>query len=123
MSHIVEIKTEVHDEAAVQAACSRLRLPAASRGTFELYSSTEEGLGIELPDWRYPVVANTNTGQLRFDNYEGRWGEQKHLDGFLQGYAVEKAKIEARRKGHTVSEQRLENGAIKLTVSVSGGGA
>ena len=123
MSHIVEIKTEVRDEAAVQAACSRLRLPAASCGTFELYSSTEEGLGIELPDWRYPVVADTNTGQLRFDNYEGRWGPQEHLDGFLQGYAVEKAKIEARRKGHTVTEQQMDNGSIKLTVAMAGGAA
>ena len=121
MSHIVSIETQVRDEAAVQAACLRLQLPAASRGTFKLYSSTEEGLGVELPGWRYPVVANTNTGQLRFDNYEGRWGEQKHLDGFLQGYAVEKAKIEACRKGHTVTEQQMDNGAIKLTVAMAGG--
>ncbi len=34
MSHIVEIKTEVRDEAAVQSACSRLHLPRATRGTF-----------------------------------------------------------------------------------------
>ena len=76
MSHIVSIKTEVRDEAAVQAACSRLHLPRATRGTFELYSSTETGLGVELPHWKYPVVANTETGQLRFDNYGGRWGSQ-----------------------------------------------
>ena len=123
MSHIVSIETEVRDEAAVQAACSRLRLPAATRGRFELYSSTEEGLGIELPDWRYPVVANTDTGQLCFDNYEGRWGAQQHLDGFLQRYAVEKARIEARRKGHTVTEQQMDSGAIKLTVTMTGGEA
>ena len=65
MSHIVEIKTEVRDEAAVQAVCSRLHLAHAKRGTFELYSSTETGLGIELPRWKYPVVANTETGQLQ----------------------------------------------------------
>ena len=59
MSHIVSITTEVRDEAAVQAACTRLHLPRATRGTFELYSSIETGLGIELPDWRYPVVADT----------------------------------------------------------------
>ena len=120
MSHMVEIKTEVRDEAAVQSACSRLHLPRAKRGTFELYSSTETGLAIELPHWKYPVVANTNTGELRYDNYQGRWGSQEFLDQFLQMYAVEKAKIEARKKGHTVTEQRLDNGSIKLTVSVGG---
>ena len=120
MSHIVEIKTEVRDEAAVQAACSRLHLPRATRGTFQLYSSEETGLGIELPHWKYPVVANMDTGQLRFDNYEGRWGAQEFLDQFLQAYATERVKIEARKKGHSVVEQRLDNGSIKLTVSVGG---
>ena len=120
MSHIVEIKTEVRDEAAVQSACSRLHLPRATRGTFELYSSTETGLGIELPHWKYPVVANTDTGELRYDNYAGRWGSQESLDQLLQMYAVEKAKIEARKKGHTVTEQRLDGGSIKLTVNVGG---
>ena len=125
MSHIVQIKTEVRDEAAVQSACSRLHLPRATRGTFELYSSTETGLGVELPHWKYPVVATSDesgqlTGQLRFDNYNGRWGSQESLDRFLQVYAVEKAKIEAQKKGHSVIEQRLDNGSIKLTVNVGG---
>ena len=125
MCHIVEIKTEMRDEATVQSACSRLHLPRATRGTFELYSSTETGLGIELPRWKYPVVVTSNddgqlSGQLKFDNYGGRWGTQEHLDRFMQVYAVEKAKIEARKKGHSVTEQRLDNGSIKLTVNVGG---
>ncbi len=120
MSHIVSIQTEVRDEAAVQAACKRLHLPRATRGTFQLYSSTETGLGIELPHWKYPVVANTETGQLRYDNYNGRWGSQEFLDQFLQAYAVERAKCLARQKGHSVVEQRLDNGSIKLTVNVGG---
>jgi hypothetical protein len=120
MSHIVQIKTEVRDEAAVQLACRRLHLPAATRGMFQLYTRFEEGLGIELPHWTYPVVANTDTGQLRYDNYEGRWGSQEFLDQFLQMYAVEKAKLEARKKGHAVTEQWLGNGSVKLTVAVGG---
>ena len=120
MSHIVEIKTEVRSEEAVQSACSRLHFPRANRGTFQLYSSEETGLGIELPHWKYPVVANTETGQLRYDNYEGRWGSQEFLDQFLQAYAVERTKIEARKMGHSVVEQRLDNGSVKLTVQVGG---
>ena len=118
MSHIVEITTEVRDDAAVQAACQRLQLPRAERGTFQLYTSAETGLGIRLHDWKYPVVANTDTGQLRYDNFSGRWGRQECLDSFLQKYAVERAKLEARKKGHSVVEQALPNGSIKLTVNV-----
>ena len=120
MSHTVEIETEVRDEAAVNAACSRLHLPRATRRTFQLYSTEATGLGIELPRWKYPVVADTETGQLQYDNYNERWGSQEYLDQFLQMYAVEKAKIEARRKGHSVVEQRLDSGSIKLTVEVGG---
>jgi hypothetical protein len=120
MSHVVEIKTLIRSQTAVELACSRLHLPLPTRGTFELYNSTETGLGIELPKWKYPVVANTETGQIRFDNYQGRWGNQEELDQLLKMYAVERAKIEARRKGYSVTEQKLDNGAIKLTVAVGG---
>jgi hypothetical protein len=120
MSHIVEIKTEVRDEAAVSAACQRLKLETPTQGTAKLFSSSATGVIVKLPGWRYPAVFETQTGQARFDNYGGRWGEQRQLDRFLQGYAVEKTKIEARKKGHTVTEQSQVDGSIKLTVSVGG---
>ena len=120
MSHIVQIKTEVRDEAAVKAACTRLQLPAPETKTVRLFNATATGLCVELPDWQYPVVCNLQTGQVSYDNYNGLWGEQKHLNSFLQGYAVEKAKIEARKKGHSVTETALHDGSIKVTVRVGG---
>ena len=51
------------------------------------------------------------------------WGKQQELDRFLQAYACGLAKIEARKKGHTVSEQTLADGSIKLTIQVAGGPA
>jgi len=42
------------------------------------------------------------------------------MDAFVQAYAVEKAKVECRRKGHTCTEQTLSDGSIKLTVNVGG---
>jgi hypothetical protein len=98
-----------------------LNLNQPQQGTFRLFSGEATGLAVELPDWRYPVICDTNTGQLRYDNYSGRWGEQKHLDAFLQMYAVEKCRVESRRKGHTVTEQALPDGSVKLTVQVNGG--
>jgi len=120
MSHIVQIQTEVRDPVAVRSACDRLKLPQPTQGTFKLFSSEATGLGIELPSWRYPVVCDTASGQVRYDNYGGRWGDQVQFDRFLQAYAVEKAKVEARKKGHTVTEQSLADGSIKLTVQVGG---
>ena len=120
MSHIVEIKTEIRDEQAVKAACVRLQIPTPEHKTVRLFNATATGLCVQLPNWSYPVVANLQTGQLQYDNYGGSWGEQKHLNSFLQGYAVEKAKIEARKKGHMCSETRLEDGSIKVTIRVGG---
>ncbi len=121
MSHIVTVKTEVRDPAAVAAACRRLALPEPAQGTAQLYSGQATGLLVHLPDWLYPVVIDTTTGTVRFDNYGGAWGSQEHLDRFMQAYAVEKAAIEARRKGYAVSEQPLAGGSIRLTIQAGGG--
>jgi hypothetical protein len=123
MSHIVMIQTEVRDVAAVAAACRRLGLGEPVQGTTRLYSGQVTGLAVQLPDWRYPVVADVATGRLRYDNFGGHWGDQRQLDRFLQAYAVEKAKLEARKRGHSVTEQALTDGSIKLTVQVAGGAA
>ena len=39
----------------------------------------------------------------------------------LSSYAVEMAKIESRKLGHTVIEQPLADWSIKLTIQVAGG--
>jgi hypothetical protein len=61
------------------------------------------------------------SGSVAYDNFGGSWGEQQELDKLLQAYAVEAARIEARKNGHSVTEQSLADGSIKLTVSVGGG--
>jgi hypothetical protein len=120
MSHIVTIHTKVRDPAAVAAACQRLGLAAPVEGTARLYSGEATGLLVQLPGWQYPVVIDTASGELRYDNYNGVWGEQAQLDRFLQLYAVEVVKLEARKKGYQVTEQALHDGAIRLQV-IEGG--
>jgi hypothetical protein len=100
LSHIVEIKTEIRDEQAVRASCTRLQLTAPEHKTVRLFNATAKGLCVQLPGWQYPVVANLQAGQLQYDNYNGHWGEQSRLNQFLQAYAVEKARIEARKSAH-----------------------
>ena len=120
MSHIVTLNIQVKDAAAVRAACQRLNLPAPVQGKVKLFSGEVEGLAIQLPDWVYPVVVDLPTGEIKMDDFGGRWGDRKHFDKLLQAYACEKAKIEARRRGHSVTEQTLADGSIKLTIQVGG---
>ena len=121
LSHIVTIKTEVRDAEAVKAACKRLGLEEPVQGTAKLFEGEATGMLFKLPGWLYPAVVDVNSGQVRYDNYEGQWGDQRHLDAFLQSYAICKATIEARKRGHSVHEQPLPDGSVKLTIQVGSG--
>jgi hypothetical protein len=117
----VTIATEVRDPLAVTAACRRLGLPQPASGTARLFNAEATGLLVQLPGWVYPIVVDAAKGQLAYDNYGGAWGKQEELDRFLQTYAVEKARLEARKQGHSVFEQTLPDGSIKLSIQVGGG--
>ena len=118
MSHIVQIKTQVTDEMAVRAACLRLKWEEPTFGDFRVFSVNRTGLGIKAPGWQFPIVCNLQTGAVDYDNYNGHWGEQAQLDHFIQAYTIEKARLEAQKMGHSVYEETLSDGSIKLTVTV-----
>jgi hypothetical protein len=120
LSHIVTIATEVRDQTAVVAACRRLALAEPVQGTTTLFSGQATGLLVHLPGWVYPAVVDTGSGQIHFDNYEGAWGDELQLHRFLQAYALERARIEARRKGYRTTEQALADGSIVVEIEVGG---
>ena len=120
MSHIVEIQTEVRDPVAIRAGCERLKLPEPEFREAKLFSSTVTGWAVQLSQWRYPIVCDVENAKIAFDNFGGRWGDQKQLDSFIQAYAIERTKLAARRQGHSVVEQPLQDGSVKLTVTVGG---
>jgi len=117
MSHIVTIETRVHDSAALTAACRRLGLADPIYGSVRLFSADATGLSVKLPGWQYPIVVDAAEGSIKYDNYEGRWGDPAELGRLLQIYAVEKAKLEARKKGYSVSEQTRQDGSIVLQIA------
>lgn len=119
MSHVVTIKTQVRDVVAIQSCCERLKLPRAEFGKRRLFNAEVEGWCVQLPNWKYHVVCDIDQGVLQFDNFNGRWGDQSELDRFVQGYAVEKAKLEARKQGDSVTEQQLADGSIRLQIAVT----
>lgn len=117
MSHLVTIKTQLRDPTAIAAACHRLGLAQPTHGKAELYAGqTAEGLLVQLPGWKYPIVIDTASGEIHHDNFGGTWGDQSQLDAFLQNYAIEKVRIESRKKGYLVTEQQLADGSVKLQI-------
>jgi hypothetical protein len=114
MSHIVTIRTKVHDPAAVAEACRRLQLAEPVQGTAHLFSDEATGLVVQLPGWLFPAVIDTTSGEVQYDNFGGAWGRDEEMHRFLQAYAVEKTRLEARKKGYAVTEQALQDGSIRL---------
>ena len=116
MSHLVSIKAQMKDAVALAAACRRLGLAEPVRETVQLFSGQATGLAVRLPNWQYPVVVDIDAAEAHFDDFNGEWGERAALDRLFQAYAVELARLEARRKGYAVQETVLQDGSIKLQI-------
>lgn len=147
MSHVVSIKTELKDIAAVKAACAELGLTFrenqktirwfgkwvndydAEDAAYKLGITTDQygkcDHAIEVPGCNYDIglIHNpaTNGYKLYFDFYgEGRKIQHALGDNgqkLLQYYAVHKTTIEARRKGWIVQRKTATNGTVQLTVT------
>ena len=118
MSHIVSVETQIRDLQSLRAACQRTGLSAPRHETVDLFGGQATGYCVRLPQWRYPVVCQLESGQVSYDDYGGRWGDPQQLHRLLQAYAVERTRLEARKHGHAVTEQTLDDGRIKLTIHV-----
>lgn len=114
MSHVVTIKTQYMDPGAIAAACKRLNWPAPTQGTHDIYGTRNRatGLGTTPTGWYRPLVIDSRGGL----HYETHWKDHEALDAFAQAYAVEKAKIEARKQGYSATETTLADGSIRLDI-------
>ena len=123
MSHTTRRKSAIKDLPALKKAVARI--PGAmyqGHGNVKFYSSSASGHKVQLPGWKYPAVFNIDTGECQFDNYEGSWGKEAHLDSLKQGYAIEVARAKAEADGHEVEEMTLEDGSVRLTIPLGGDG-
>ena len=114
MSHTSKIELQLKDKEIIEKAAESLGL-RTSEGTFSLFSSKEKGIAVFLKGWRYPIVIKED-GSVAYDNYNGAWGDMKELNKFKNRYALEKAVMEARRKGYRVQEKKL-NGKTRLILT------
>ena len=139
MSHVVKIDTELRDLAAVEAACKRLGwVFLRDKKTYEWYGRhvgdypipkgmAKEDMGkcehaISIPGVKYEVgLVKSGSGWAPiYDFYDSSLKQAMggiKAEKFMQAYAVEKAKIEARKKGYKCQETKLDNGSIRLTIN------
>ena len=117
MSHTVTVKTMITDFTVIQSACDRLKMAQPNRGIIRLFDRIANGIGVQLDGWRFPICIESD-GNLLYDNFGGFWGLPEKLDQFQQVYAVEKAKLEARKQGYTCQESLLADGSIRLNLLV-----
>jgi len=122
MSHTVKRQSQLVDRAIIEKAVSRIDgAKVLGVGTVKMYSSSATGLRVQLPGWKYPLVIEEATGELKFDTYKGQWGDEKYLQDLQQGYPIELAKSIHEPQGHKITELPLENGDIRVTIKVGGG--
>ena len=124
MSHISKIELEVKDLGVLGQACARLGL-ALLKGqkSFKWYGTEapcDHAIRIPGADYEIGVAKSGASYELNCDFYDKNLEKVVGLKGGLlrQAYAVEKTRIEARKKGYSVVERQTENG-IRLHVRIS----
>ena len=112
MSHIVTIRTELRDVEAIKAACRRLEVPDPEFGKTEIFQKEVEGLLVRLPDWIFPICVQPKNGEILYDNYNGQWGDEKHLHR-LWSSSMPSRKLRSKRGGKDsqFSSNRSRTGA------------
>lgn len=117
MSHIVKITCQMRDVETLKKACIRRGLEEPVMGSHNMFSGRLHGLGVKLPGWSYPVVINPETGEVKYDNYGGRWGKDSELDLLAQAYEAEKTESWALENGFTVEQETLQDGEVRMLLT------
>jgi hypothetical protein len=98
MSHTVKVQIEFRNREALIQAVQRLGWHVLGEGSYELFSSSESGLGVQIPGWRYPIVIKGD-GTIAFDDYNGQWGNRADIEKLRAEYALEAACLAAEAQG------------------------
>jgi len=128
MSHLVKIELEINDITALKRTCARLGLQfMADQKTFKWYGREPAPCeaAIKVPGQGYGyeigVVKEGKGYSLQTDFFDLNIIEKIGQKGGLlkQGYAIEKAKWEAIKKGYSVREHKTPTG-VQLRIQVGG---
>jgi hypothetical protein len=124
MSHISKIELQVNDLSILGSACAKLGLELIrSKKSFKWYGKEafcDHAIRVPQAEYEIGVIDRNGLYELNCDFYDRNLEKVIGKNGGLlkQAYAVEKSMIEARRKGYSVLERKIENG-IRLQVRIS----
>ena len=123
MSHISKIELEVKDLGILGQACRKIGLEFIwGKDRFKWYgkeASCDHAIKVPGADYELGVIDKDGCYELNCDYYDRNIEKVIGNKGGLlkQAYAVEKAKIEARKKGYATVERKTDT-AITLHVRV-----
>lgn len=123
MSHISKIELEVTDVSVLSQACKRLGLTLIrGRQTFKWYGRDMQcNHAIQIPgaDYEIGIIEKQARFELSCDFFDRNLKKAIGAAGGLlkQAYAIEKATIEARKKGYRIIEKKNESG-IRLRIQL-----
>lgn len=122
MSHTATVQTQVRRPKMIQKAAKALGF-SCSVGQFRqqfFQSKAESGdVAVTLPGWKYPVLFDTKTGEVKYDNYNGMWGDLQPLEKLMQEYALQVAEEEAQEftlQGWTMQRVVQPNGDVQIVL-------
>lgn len=112
MSHTIKLQMQIRDRELLARIAQEKGL-----GVEHSYSHHQlgDGMAVFFPDWTKPVIVQED-GTVAYDNWHGRWGDIAHLNDLVQSYVVETVQREARMAGHSVWQEREEDGTMVLRV-------
>ncbi len=122
MSHFTSITTQIRDITALRGACGELGIQVLENAEARGYSTnTTRGDYVVRLRGPYDIALNRQqdgTYGLTTDWWDGHVEKEvgNNYGRLLQLYAVHKATIEARKRGHSVQRRQQKNGAIKLVI-------
>ena len=124
MSHISKIELEVKDLGILGQACRKLGLELIrAQQTFKWYgkeSRCDHAITVPGASYEIGVINKGGRFELNCDFYDRNLENVIGKQGgkLKQAYAVEKTKIEARKKGYSVVERQTKTG-IRVHVRIS----
>lgn len=119
MSHTVTTKVEYKNLQNLESAVLAMGGQVIGEASHNLFQhSNVQGWGFRLPGWQYPLVL-TKEGELKYDDYNGRWGNPKDLEGLKGRYIMNQHKQTAADYGWVCEEQT--NGTLLMHDPAGGG--
>ncbi len=98
VSHTTKVVVQFNDRSVLAAAVAAMGGTMLGEGSHRLYGGSEQGLGFNLPGWRYPLILKAD-GSLAFDSYNGHWGNEADIPKLKGQYTIAVAAQAAAAQG------------------------